>query len=87
MPATAIVLVLWRMWFKFDHWRMMCGEVGSFWRDARIWLKSGRPAAAAEDVERGGVKSWKYQRTDRLGEASFLLCKISFVVSGAWLTE
>jgi hypothetical protein len=53
VPATAIVLVLWRMWFKFDHWRMMRGEVGSFWRDVRIWLKSGRPAAAAEDIERG----------------------------------
>ncbi|PMD29435.1 hypothetical protein L207DRAFT_538850 [Hyaloscypha variabilis F] len=53
VPATVIVLVLWRMWFKFDHWRMTRGESSSFWKDARTWLKSGRPEAEEDDVEKG----------------------------------
>jgi hypothetical protein len=51
VPATAIVLVLWRMWFKFDHWRMLRAEGGSFWSDVRTWLKYGRPGPE-EDVEK-----------------------------------
>jgi len=48
VPATVIVLVLWRMWFKFDHWRMARGEAGSFWNDAWTWLKNGRPEPELE---------------------------------------
>jgi len=32
---------------------MTRGESSSFWKDARTWLKSGRPEAEEEDVERG----------------------------------
>lgn len=53
VPATAIVLVLWRMWFKFDHWRMMRGEPESIWKDAGKWLKSGGLKHETEDVEKG----------------------------------
>lgn len=53
VPATAIVLVLWRMWFKFDHWRMMRSEPESICKDAGKWLKSGPPKPEAEDVEKG----------------------------------
>lgn len=42
VPSTAIVLILWRVWFKFDHWRMEKGE-GSFWDDVRLWWKSRKP--------------------------------------------
>jgi hypothetical protein len=56
VPAIAIVLVLWRMWFKFDHWRMSRVEGASFWKDAGTWLKSGRPEPEPEDVEEGDLE-------------------------------
>jgi hypothetical protein len=53
VPATFIVLLLWRMWFKFDEWRANHGEGNSFYRDAILWLRSGRRVSAAVDVESG----------------------------------
>jgi hypothetical protein len=51
VPATAVILVLWRMWFKFDHWRLEHSDGASIYRDYITWLKSGRPAPHSRDAE------------------------------------
>ena len=52
VPATAMVLILWRVWFKFDHWRMMKGE-GPFWEDAKLWWLSRRKSKVVVESEDG----------------------------------
>ncbi len=51
VPATILVHVFWRIWFKFDNWRMVNNRGGRFWDDVVVWLRSDRNKEM--DVEDG----------------------------------
>jgi hypothetical protein len=42
IPSTILVLVFWRIWFKFDSWRMVGKRGERLWDDVVVWLRSGR---------------------------------------------
>ncbi len=58
IPATLIISVIWRMWYKFEEWRQSNAQGKSFHKDAARWLKSGRRRAETvkrSDIELGAV--------------------------------
>ncbi|KAH7400318.1 hypothetical protein BKA64DRAFT_708005 [Cadophora sp. MPI-SDFR-AT-0126] len=42
IPATAMVLVVWRIWFVFEEWRQYCGREGKIYSDFGLWVRSAR---------------------------------------------
>lgn len=54
VPGTLAVLVVWRLWWMFEEWRVRREEEGrSIWRDALKWVRTrGRHVPAARTVKR-----------------------------------
>jgi hypothetical protein len=57
IPSTILVLVFWRIWFKFDSWRMVEKRGERLWDDVAVWLTSGREKKTdvedREEVQKG----------------------------------
>jgi hypothetical protein len=40
IPATITVLILWRLWFRYEEWRRQVGAKNSVYTDFGLWLRS-----------------------------------------------
>ena len=48
IPATILVLVIWRAWYVFDEWRQNHGTRASIHKDILAWVNSWRLEAKKE---------------------------------------
>jgi hypothetical protein len=54
VPATVLVLVIWRAWYVFDEWRQSHGTRASIQKDIRAWVNSWWLGARKDaDLESG----------------------------------
>jgi hypothetical protein len=67
VPGTLAVLIVWRLWWVFDEWRVRREEEGrSVWGDVLKWVRTrGKVEAIRRGVEReedGKAVSHKAER-------------------------
>lgn len=54
LPATVLVLVVWRIWYVFDEWRWCRVKKESVIRDFWAWVRSAwTPGGKTSDLEVG----------------------------------
>lgn len=50
LPATILVLAVWRVWYVFDEWRQTHGTKNTC-NDMRLWIKTGRSRKIVSEPE------------------------------------
>jgi hypothetical protein len=54
IPATFLVLAIWRIWYRFDEWRESQSKRSTMHRDFLLWMKARKKRQDEKiDLEKG----------------------------------
>jgi hypothetical protein len=56
IPATFLVLAIWRIWYRFDEWRVSQSDRNTMYRDVLLWMRP-RKKRQDEKIDLGTGKA------------------------------